>query len=132
MPADKPYAKLTRHVRTQDHRGSGQTSRLSRSMGKLFNGDIIGREKLQALFKILASMGLMPAREQLGNAYANEPVRDGQFMQPDYGVAASCYLAAGIESLGYDTLKNLAYIMSDPAKRPREYDKVRALEVYYA
>lgn len=53
-------------------------------------------------------------------------------MQPDYGVAASCYLAADIESLGYDALKNLACIMSDPAKHPREYDKVRALEEYNA
>lgn len=97
--------------------------------GKLLNGDTADREELQALFKMLASMGITPTREQPGNAYANGPVRDGQLIQPDCGAVVSCYLIVGIESLGYDALNILACIMSDPTKRPQKYEKSRALEV---
>ena len=98
--------------------------------GKLGNGDLDDRERPQRLFKMLADMGFTPAMEQLGNAYATGLIRDRRYVQPDYGVAVSYYLAVGIESLGYDALKNLACIMSDPAKRPREFSGSRTSEIY--
>jgi hypothetical protein len=101
-----------------------------REMGRLLGNDPRLFEKSHKLFRALADRGFPPAKEDLGSAYFNGLFQDGRYLPPDYGSAASLFLSAGIESLQFHHLRELACIMADPAKRPIGYDGKRCRKLY--